>query len=322
MDPDLSPLGLRQANMLPLHPHLGDVRWVDLVKAGRVRVLTSPMLRTVQTSFPLLQRINAVLDSPSTPTHQLMDSFASKADAAMTLSTSALLASVDPSTLPAPLPFRATLHPDFCERGGLYAPIRSPSGSFTNQRTLGLTRTQLAAAYGGSHTAEMCGERGWWNLDGVAEEEDHEYFPRVDRAIGYVLQQARAYAATLANPTPAPSWSSPSTPPSAADYLLVVSHADFIDSFLTRILRLGNGGHPRHVFYATNTSVSHVEVKVGGGGRKGGAGGGGGGGEGGSVQAELDGFEVRIRCTNSRPRGIEASTPPADEPEVQQNGHQ
>ena len=286
LDPELSVLGMRQANVLSLHPHLQDVRWRELVKEGRVRVVTSPMFRAVQTSLPLLREIDRMLTTtPSSPPPDVADTPA--------LPTSALLPSVSPKSLPGPLSLRATLHPDFCERGGLYHPTPSPSGELVNHRNPGQSRAELQAAYGLSHDPSLCKEGGWWNLDGEAEEKDEEYFPRVDRAIAYVLQLARNHVGVGGS--------------EAGDYVLVVSHADFIDSFLTRILRVGNAGHPRHVFYAGNTSISHVELKWGGRGGKGGV------GKDKGDKQELSEFEVRVRCQNSMPRRVQASTPPADD---------
>ena len=295
VDPELSHLGMRQALSLPLHPHLFDVRWPDLVRAHRLRVITSPMLRTVQTSLPLLRHIDRVHRGlAAAEPERLVEELMADADCALGMSEQALLAAVSPSSLPAQLSLRAAIHPDFCERGGLYAPVRAKDGSLYNQRVLGASRAELEAAYGRSHSAALCKEAGWWNQDAEAEESDAEYFPRVDRAIAFVLHQARLHAAAHHRKE------------DSADHLLLVSHADFIDSWLTRVLRVGNGGVPRHVFYASNTSVSHVEVRWAG-----------------RPEAEVpagDGkldlthFEVRIRCSNSMPRRIPASTPPPDEP--------
>lgn len=42
-DPHLSPLGEKQAKLLPIHPHLKDINITALAAEARVRVVTSPM---------------------------------------------------------------------------------------------------------------------------------------------------------------------------------------------------------------------------------------------------------------------------------------
>ena len=57
-DPVLSALGEKQAALLPKHPHLEDLRLAELSKEHRVRVVTSPMRRAIETSIPLIKAYN------------------------------------------------------------------------------------------------------------------------------------------------------------------------------------------------------------------------------------------------------------------------
>lgn len=336
IDPDLSQLGMKQANLLPEHPHLMDCRWYELARDGRLRVLTSPMLRTVQTSLPLLQQINAVQQNYTAATPRTVHSaqylITSTSEQSLTLPDEQLLASVSPTSLPSPLPYRAVIHPDFCERGGFYSTQADDHGVVRNVRSRGMTRSQLEAAYGKSHMADKCKEDGWWNEDAEGEEQEDEYFARVERAITYTLTQAALYhqhhhAARQLTPTAASHHDSGSGESHSADYMVVVSHADFIDSFLTRILQIHNHGRPKHCFYASNTSVSHVELSYSPPhhSRQHGVVGGSGGvvlPKDGAVLADvLRDYEVRIRCVNSLPRSVPAGDPPADDTVNESNNH-
>lgn len=134
IDPDLSLLGKKQAHMLIEHPHLFDVRWFDLALAGRLNVLTSPMLRTVQTSLPLLiemdrlhKKVNQMhditLQSPSDKAQEQrrksnsVQHLIQSTSLALSLDEQAITETLTSASLPAPLSRRALLHPDFFERG-------------------------------------------------------------------------------------------------------------------------------------------------------------------------------------------------------------
>ena len=324
VDPDLSQLGMKQANLLPEHPHLMDCRWYELAREGRLRVLTSPMLRTVQTSLPLIKQINHIQHDYTAATPRTVHSaqylITSTSESSLTLPDEQLLASVTPSSQSEQLPYRAVIHPDFCERGGFSSTETDDKGVARNVRNRGMTRAALEAEYGNSHSAERCKEDGWWNEDSAGEEQEDEYFPRVERAIAYTLTQAALYHQqhhSARQPAGASAQRDNGSGEShSADYMLVVSHADFIDSFITRLLQVHNHGRPKHCFYASNTSVSHVELSysplhhdrhtaTGS-----------------SVQLPKEGavladvlrdYEVRVRCVNSLPRRVPAGNPPADD---------
>ena len=333
IDPDLSRLGMRQANLLPEHPHLMDCRWYELAREGRLRVVSSPMLRTVQTSLPLIKHINAIQQDYTAATPRTVHStqylITSHSESAVQLRDEQLLESVTPQSLPAPLPFRALIHPDFCERGGYYSTQADEQGVVRNVRSRGMTRAQLEAEYGNSHIADRCGKDGWWNEDSEGEELEEEYFPRVERAISYALTQAALYHQhhhSARQPTGTAQRDSGSGESHGADYMVVVSHADFIDSFLTRVLQVHNHGRPKHCFYASNTSVHHIELSYAPPHHDGHSKGGGSG----SVQLPKEGvaladvlrdYEVRIRCVNSLPRAVPAGNPPADDTVKEPNNH-
>ena len=324
IDPDLSQLGMLQANLLPEHPHLMDCRWYELAREGRLRVLTSPMLRTIQTSFPLLRQINAIQQDYTAPTPRTTQSaqylITNTSQQSLALPHDQLLTSVTPTSLSQPLPYRAVIHPAFCERGGYYKTEASDDGVVRNVRSRGMGRAALEAEYGNSHMADRCGEDGWWNNDSPGEELESEYFPRVDRAIHYTLTQASLYHHHHSRNQQQQSasvggGSKGSGEDHSCDWMVVVSHADFIDSFITRILRIQNNGRPKHCFYASNTSVSHIELayyprhsqqQQGSEGvvlPKDGV----------ELAEVLKDYEVRVRCVNSLPRSVPARDPPADE---------
>ena len=306
-DPELSLLGLKQAVLLPEHPHLMDCRWFDLSSAGRLQLVVSPMLRAVQTSTPLLRQINAVRqlsDSHDKQQQQQSSSpqylISSSTQQTLATSESELRQSVTPAALPAQLSFVASLHPDFCEKGGLYSPVLDDAtGKLHYARKAGMTRRELEVAYGKSHTpSPHCKESGWWNTDGQGEETESEYRQRLDRAAHFILSLAAQHRTAMASGADAPS---------ARDYVLVVSHADLIDSLLTRLLSVHNGRKPMHCFYASNTSVSHLELthtphhKRPGWER-----------EAEGVERLLCEYDIRCRAVNSLPRRVPAGNPPSD----------
>ena len=333
IDPDLSQLGMKQANLLPEHPHLMDCRWYELVREGRLRVLTSPMLRTIQTSFPLIQQINAIQHDYTAATPRTVHSaqylITSTSESSLGLADDKLLASVSPALLPEPLPYRAMIHADFCERGGYYRTLTDAKGVSRNVRERGMTRSQLQAEYGNSHMADRCKEDGWWNDDAEGEEQDDEYLDRVERAITYTLTQAALYHQyhhSARQPATAATHQhhSGSGESHSADYMAVVSHADFIDSFLTRLLQVHNHGRPKHCFYASNTSVSHVELSYSPLAHERGQAGGGSvrlPKEGAVLSDVLRDYEVRVRCVNSLPRSVPAGNPPADDQVKDSDNH-
>lgn len=198
MDPELSPLGQKQAGLLPHHPHLLDIHFEHLAAAGRVRVITSPMQRAILTSRPLL-------------------------------------ASVHP-------PLRATMVADVCEKGGSYT---RKDGQ--NVADPGKGRSALAALWGSTHDVPAAiPEHGWWQTHCKGEEDSEAFEQRLLRAKEWIHGLVEAYKAD------------PATTP---DYTLIVSHADFIDAILTKLLGLP-AGHAKYVFYSSNTSISHVEFDV------------------------------------------------------------
>ena len=198
MDPALSPLGQKQAGLLPHHPHLIDIRFEALSSAGRVRVITSPMQRAILTSRPLL-------------------------------------ASVHP-------PLRASMVAVVCEKGGSYT-----RRDGQNVADPGKGRSALRALWGSTHDVPTeIPEEGWWQTRCKGEEDSEAFEERLGRAMEWIYGLVEEYKAA---------------PEATPDYTVVVSHADFIDAILTKLLRLP-AGHAKYVFYSSNTSISHVEFDV------------------------------------------------------------
>jgi broad specificity phosphatase PhoE len=217
-DPDLSALGQRQAALLPFHPHLQSLGLESLAKEGRVRVVTSPMQRTILTSLPLLHSLKG---PHGTPPH-----------------------------------LTATIVADVCEKGGSYKSVRDPAtGVATNQAFRGLTRSQFAEKWGNTHDPSALSEEGWWQPTGPGAEDDVAFEARLLRAKAWLAQQAADYAAKTA--AAASASSDAALPP---DYLLIVSHADFIDAILIKLLRVQAAA--KYIFYSGNTSISHVEFEA------------------------------------------------------------
>lgn len=167
---------------------------------------------------------------------------------------------------------RATLVPDVCEKGGNYLSVRDEEKKVSiNKVEAGATRKELDERWGKTHDPALCLEDGWWQTGGTGAEQEEDYAARLERAERYLMEHVRAYARDPARP----------------DYLFVVSHADFIDSILTKILRL-QPGHAKYVFYSVNTGISHLEFEVH------------------PPPAETDGAKqrdpaVRVRGTNIKP---------------------
>lgn len=229
-DPHLSPLGERQAELLPEHPHLLDLKFASLSEEGRVRVVTSPMQRAILTSQPLLRAYQ--------------------------------------------LP-RALLVADVCEKGGSYVTHKDlAAGTHQNVASPGRSRAELTELYGATHDASECGVDGWWYTPSPGAEDNDAFEARLLRAQSWLENIVRSYASDSNQP----------------DYLVIVSHADFIDAILTKLLRLP-AGHAKYVFYASNTSISHVEFEVSAT----------------SEEAASARIGVRIRGTNIKPVSVSAS---------------
>ena len=209
-DPALSPLGLRQADLLPIHPHLQDVRLEQLAAQGRVRVVTSPMQRAILTSLPLLKVINEAAAAGN----------------------------------PDATPLRATLIADVCEKGGSYKLKHDAAGVAFNEAWGGAGRAQLHELWGATHDASGIREDGWWSTSCPGAEDDAAFEERLQRAESWLRSLVHLYAVDPVQP----------------DYHIIVSHADFIDAILTRILKLHS--HGKYVFYSSNTSISHLEFEV------------------------------------------------------------
>lgn len=147
---------------------------------------------------------------------------------------------------------RATLLPDVCEKGGSYQTVflDSPCGgapSQENQATPGASREELRAKWGKTHEPSLCGEQGWWISRSKGNEQDDAFEARLIRAQRWIEEEVVSYA------TGAETDEQP-------DYLVIVSHADFIDAIITKMLRLTPSG--KYVFYSSNTSISHMEYEV------------------------------------------------------------
>jgi broad specificity phosphatase PhoE len=220
----------------------------SLAKEGRVRVVTSPMQRTILTSLPLLHSLKG---PHGTPPH-----------------------------------LTATIVADVCEKGGSYKSVRDPvTGVATNQAFRGLTRSQFAEKWGNTHDPSSLSEEGWWQPTGPGAEDDVAFEARLLRAKAWLAQQAADYAAKTA--AAASASSDAALPP---DYLLIVSHADFIDAILIKLLRVQAAA--KYIFYSGNTSISHVEFEAHPPSAAGAA-----------ASAELI---VRVRGTNIKPVDIDA----------------
>jgi len=224
-DPGLSPLGVKQADLLPQHPHLEDVRLEQLAAEGRLQIVTSPMQRAILTSLPLLRSINEA--------------------AAAAAASASPDAAGDASAAPAaPTPLRATLVADVCEKGGSYRMKRDAAGAAYNEAWGGAGRAELERLWGSTHDASSIHADGWWSTSCPGAEDDAAFEERLQRAEQWIRSEVHRYAADTSRP----------------DYLLVVSHADFIDAILTKILKVHS--HGKYVFYSSNTSISHVEFEV------------------------------------------------------------
>lgn len=230
-DPILSPLGEKQAALLPKHQHLADVHLKELNQQGRVRVITSPMRRAIETSIPMMKEFG--------------------------------------------LP-RALLVASVCEKGGSYTreKVTGADGreEYRNKRDPGPTRAELQAKWGETHDPKDIHEDGWYRSPTCPGSEDNAAFhARLHEAKAWIEAQVMAYAADETHP----------------DYLLIVSHADFIDAAITTFLRLQD--HAKYVFYSSNTAISHLEFELSKG-----------------PTSKVEDLHVRIRGTNIKPVNVDA----------------
>lgn len=282
-DPNLSVLGEKQAQLLPIHPHILDTKIYSLVSQSmnRLEILCSPMYRTILTSIPLLEQINNIR---------------SKYNLSI---------------------IKAQLYSSICERGGSYKTINIDTNNHTqtNIRTLGKTRSEFEQLYYNTHTADLINTNGWYadytdlNKQPMQGEElDHEFDQRVNDSIQFIKQKMNKYhnaysqyKNNIDNNSTNNDINESTLPP---DYVILISHADFIDSFLTKMLDIS--GIPEYTFYSVNTSVSHLEfdsIKPK------------------SISLKLSdqsivnnkSYMIRVRCTNSKPVDVESHTMPSDE---------
>jgi broad specificity phosphatase PhoE len=139
---------------------------------------------------------------------------------------------------------RAQLVADMCEKGGSYTSIRDASGAPQNKADPGLNAAELDRLYHATHDSKGIREDGWWHTTCVGSEDNEAFEERLQRAKAWIENEVEQYAKDPSNP----------------DYMVIVSHADFIDSMLTKLLQLQN--HAKYVFYSSNTAISHVEFEV------------------------------------------------------------
>ena len=177
------------------------------------------------------------------------------------LTSRPLLASVSASGV------RANLCADLCEKGGSYTSTVEPSGHHVNRASAGHGRAELQRLWGDSHDCSAVREDGWWHTTCPGAEDDDAFKVRLARAEVWIQERVAEYAAD---------------PHATPDYLLIVSHADFIDAMITKVLKLEN--HAKYVFYSSNTAISHLEFNV----------------TKGAPQA------VRVRGTNIKPVSVQA----------------
>jgi broad specificity phosphatase PhoE len=234
-DPILSPLGEKQASMLPRHPHLEDLHIGELNKERRVRVVTSPMRRAIETSIPLIK--------------------------AYGLPKALLVASV-------------------CEKGGSYTSHKKPDApehsKYENKRDPGPSRAQLSEKWGATHDASEIYEDGWWRCPECPGAEQNDAFhKRLLEAKAWIERQVLEYGRAK------PEENKP-------DYMIVVSHADFIDSAITAFLQLP-ATKAKYTFYSSNTAISHLEFELYNG-----------------KESTVEDLKVRIRGTNIKPVRVDA----------------
>jgi broad specificity phosphatase PhoE len=304
-DPVLSPLGYQQAKLLPEHQHWSEIELYEAMRMNRVAVYTSPLIRTILTSIPLLQRLNSCVenDVPLENGSKIGTTSNSKASRLV----DSIVVDGKRVTIPVPfqvgkeMPFRAQLNGDLCERGGFYRSTEGENHEVISERLKGSGRDELNRRFGNTHDASGIPQDGWWNLDQVGEEKDDEFRNRIHRVIHWLKSIAFEHAQRVI------------AKQQTQDHLVIVCHADFIDSMLTQMLQVANNGIPKHVFYAANTSVSHLELtylnpkeaqKIG---------------YNQLMHASDDHlgepgstFITRLRCSNSQPVAVESHTPDAD----------
>lgn len=138
-----------------------------------------------------------------------------------------------------------------CEKGGSYVTHKEPAGpdgqpgKHENRANPGLGREELERLYGTTHDSRDLREDGWWHTPCSGAEDSDAFEQRLIRARSWIEGQVTEYSK---NPLETP------------DYMLIVSHADFIDAILTKLLDIKP--RVRYVFYSSNTSISHVEFEI------------------------------------------------------------
>jgi len=224
-DPGLSPLGKVQAGNLPYHPLIQSVQLKEVAKHNRVKIFCSPTSRAVETSLPLAETCNVTVK----------------------------------------------VIPDLCENGGYY---ETREGKQYSAR--GRTRAELEKIYPGRHDFSSCGEDGWWHTNSPGFEEADEYEERVDRVIAWLRDMAWRHrvnhslhphrgGSTHSLPSGvdagrvASQIASEAMGQSSADYVVLVTHGDFSNTLLTRLLRINDP--PRYVFKMGNTCITHIELE-------------------------------------------------------------
>jgi broad specificity phosphatase PhoE len=188
------------------------------------------------------------------------------------------------------LGLKVRVRADFCEIGGHY------KGNGAQQTaTPGRTRAELAAAFPTDHDMSEVNENGWWQSASGRFETAEELDARLNRVIEWLqervwqhrilvkrakaaLKQLQSKGADTADPTassnnsgeatsttsqppqgqPATSASPPRSAGNSPDYLVIVSHADFLNALLTRLFRVHEP--PRYSFLHDNTAITHLEL--------------------------------------------------------------
>jgi len=155
------------------------------------------------------------------------------------------------------LGLRATVDSLFVERGGCYGNRQGQ-----NFRQAGANRDELHKDFAATHDVDRIHEQGWWShmmpCDGeIGEEQQNEFQTRLQLAVQYVHQLAIDYYYA------AVSTSTPPNSPLLRDHVLLVTHADFMNEFLCKLINLSADEHRApFTFYSSNCCVSHIEIEA------------------------------------------------------------
>ena len=130
--------------------------------------------------------------------------------------------------------------PDLYEYGGSYRRVGEP-GSYRYLGTTGLTPEKMREIMPNLQVPTEIPITGWWNPDDGFEE-DNRYFERGRRVVAFLKTQAQS------------AWRD--------KWVVLVSHADFINMVLKMLLMGDIKGHPHagSFIYPYNTSVTHIQI--------------------------------------------------------------